>query len=64
MDRFEASSEEWRCDKWIAWIKSCRECIFEVLCKFNPYYQKKWQQIKPKEHLAKSLQEWCDILDQ
>lgn len=41
IDRFEASSEEWRCDKWIARMKSCRECIFEVLCKFNPYYKKK-----------------------
>ena len=47
MDRFEESSEEWRCDKWIAWMKSCRECLFQVLCKFNPYYKKKndnWQQ--------------------
>ena len=41
IDKFEASSEEWRCDKWIARIKSCRECIFEALCKFNPYYKKK-----------------------
>ena len=41
IDKFEASSEEWRCDKWIARIKSCRECIFETLCKFNPYYKKK-----------------------
>ena len=49
IDKFEESSEEWRCDKWIAWIKSCRECIFEALCKFNPYYKKKndnWQQQK------------------
>ena len=38
---FECSSEEDRCDKWIARIKSCRECIFNVLCKFNPYYKKK-----------------------
>lgn len=37
---FEASSEKDRCDKWIARMKSCRQCIFEVLCKFNPYYKK------------------------
>lgn len=38
---FEESSDKTKCDKWISWIKSCRECIFQVLCKFNPYYQKK-----------------------
>ena len=41
MDRFEASSEEGKCDKGIAWIKSCRECIFQVLCRFNSFYKKK-----------------------
>ena len=38
--KFECSSEEDRCDKWIARMKSCRQCVFEVLCKFNPYYKK------------------------
>lgn len=41
MDKFEQSTEEGRCDKGIARIKSCRDCVFEVLCKFNPYYKKK-----------------------
>lgn len=40
MDRFEASSEKDKCDKWIARMKSCRECLFNVLCKFNSFYQK------------------------
>ena len=51
MDKYEESSEKDRCDKWIAWIKSCRECIFQVLCKFNSFYKKKddnWQQQKDK----------------
>ena len=50
IDKFEASSEEWRCDKWIARIKSCRECIFEALCKFNPYYKKKNDNRQQKEN--------------
>ena len=37
---YEQSTEKDKCDKWIARIKSCRSCIFEVLCKFNPYYKK------------------------
>jgi hypothetical protein len=41
MDKFEQSTENGRCDKGIAWIKSCRECLFQVLCKFNSFYQKK-----------------------
>jgi hypothetical protein len=40
MDKFEESSEEDKCDKGIAWIKSCRECIFQVLCRFNSFYKK------------------------
>lgn len=40
MDKFEVSSTPGKCDKGIAWIKSCRECIFQVLCKFNSFYQK------------------------
>ena len=55
--KFECSSNEEECDKWLQFVTSCRQCIFEVLCKFNPYYQKKWQQTKVKEHLAKSSQE-------
>jgi len=39
--RFEASSERDRCDKWIAWIHSCRECLFNVLCRFNSFYKNK-----------------------
>jgi hypothetical protein len=38
---FECSSEKERCDKWIARMKSCRECLFNVLCRFNSFYQKK-----------------------
>ncbi len=41
MEKFEESSDKTKCDKWIARMKSCRECLFQVLCKFNPYYQKK-----------------------
>ena len=37
---YEQSSEKDRCDKGISWIKSCRQCIFEVLCKFNSFYKK------------------------
>lgn len=40
-DKFEESSEKNKCDKGIQRINSCRECIFQVLCKFNPYYKKK-----------------------
>ena len=40
MERFEESSEKDKCDKGIAWIKSCRECIFQVLCRFNSFYKK------------------------
>lgn len=40
MSHFEQSTEEDRCDKGIARIKSCRECLFEVLCKFNSFYKK------------------------
>lgn len=41
INKYEESSDKSRCDKGIAWMKSCRECLFQVLCKFNPYYQKK-----------------------
>ena len=41
MNRFEASSDKTKCDKGISWMKSCRQCLFEVLCKFNSFYQKK-----------------------
>ena len=37
---FEASGDKTKCDKGISWMKSCRQCLFEVLWKFNPYYQK------------------------
>ena len=37
---YEQSTEKDKCDKWIQWIKSCRECLFEVLCKFNSFYKK------------------------
>lgn len=37
---YEESSDKSRCDKGIARIKSCRECIFQVLCKFNSFYKK------------------------
>ena len=33
--RFEYSTDETRCDKEIAWIKSCRECLFDVLCRLQ-----------------------------
>lgn len=41
MDKYEESTDKDKCDKGIAWIKSCRECLFQVLCKFNSFYQKK-----------------------
>lgn len=41
INKYEESSDQSRCDKGIAWMKSCRECLFEVLCKFNSFYQKK-----------------------
>ena len=37
---YEESSDKSRCDKGIARIKSCRECIFQVLCRFNSFYKK------------------------
>lgn len=40
MERYEESSDKTKCDKGIAWIKSCRECLFQVLCKFNSFYKK------------------------
>lgn len=63
MERYEESSDKTKCDKGISWMKSCRECLFQVLCKFNSFYQKQWQQITQKEHHAKSSQEWCDTWD-
>lgn len=57
INKYEESSDKSRCDKGIAWMKSCRECLFQVLCKFNSFYQKKWQQITQKEHHAKCSQE-------
>lgn len=47
---FEQSSEKDRCDKWIARMKSCRQCVFEVLCKFNPYYKKRNDNRQNKEN--------------
>ena len=41
MERYEESSDKTKCDKGISWMKSCRECLFQVLCKFNSFYQKK-----------------------
>lgn len=41
MEQYEESSDKSRCDKGISRIKSCRECIFQVLCRFNSFYQKK-----------------------
>ena len=35
MDRYEESSDESRCDKEIARIRSCRECVFNVLCRLE-----------------------------
>lgn len=46
INKYEESSDKSRCDKGITWIESCRKCIFQVLCKFNSFYQKKddnWQ---------------------
>lgn len=40
MEKYEESTDKDKCDKGIAWIKSCRECLFQVLCKFNSFYQK------------------------
>lgn len=37
--KFECSRNENECDKGIKWIDSCRECIFNVLCKLD----KNWQ---------------------
>lgn len=49
MNKFEQSKDEEICDKWIAWRNSCRECIFNVLCKLDKNWQtlffnwnKKW----------------------
>ena len=33
--RFEESRDESRCDKDIKRIESCRECVFEVLCRLD-----------------------------
>ena len=41
MEYYEQSTDKERCDKNISRIKSCRECLFEVLCKFNSFYKKK-----------------------
>ena len=49
---FECSSEKERCDKWIARMKSCRQCIFEVLCKFNSFYQKNNDNDRQKQENA------------
>ena len=38
--RFEQSTEEDRCDKEIARIKTCRECVFEVLCRLERIKEK------------------------
>jgi len=38
--RFENSTDENRCDKEIAWIKSCRECVFNVLCRLERIREK------------------------
>jgi hypothetical protein len=39
-EKYEYSSEKDKCDKWIAWQERCRECLFQVLCKFNSFYKK------------------------
>jgi len=44
--RFEYSTDETRCDKEIAWIKSCRECLFDVLCRLD----KQWQTLFFNKH--------------
>ena len=41
MEKYEESSDKDKCDKGISRIKSCRECIFQVLCRFNSFYKKK-----------------------
>jgi hypothetical protein len=48
MDKYEYSKED-VCDKGLAWRDSCRECIFQVLCKLDNNWQtlffnkdKKW----------------------
>ena len=41
MERYEESTDKTKCDKGISWMKSCRECLFQVLCKFNSFYKKK-----------------------
>ena len=38
--RFENSTDENRCDKEIAWITSCRECVFNVLCRLERIREK------------------------
>lgn len=35
MERFEESSNEKLCDKGLSYIHSCRECVFEVLCRLE-----------------------------
>lgn len=55
MEQYEESSDKTKCDKWIAWMKSCRECIFQVLCKFNPYYKKRNDNWQRKENTMWSM---------
>lgn len=54
MERYEESSDKTKCDKGIAWIKSCRECLFQVLCKFNSFYKKDEQKKNTVWDLHKS----------
>lgn len=35
MEYFEESSDNKLCDKGISYIHSCRECIFNVLCRLE-----------------------------
>ena len=35
MDRFEESKDESLCSKWLSYLHSCRECIFQVLCRLE-----------------------------
>lgn len=35
MDKYEYSKEKDKCAYWIASVRSCRECLFETLCKLE-----------------------------
>jgi len=46
MDYFEQSRDETLCDKWISYLNSCRECLFNVLCGLD----KQWQTLFFNKH--------------